>query len=157
MVFLTPHVVKGSAEAQSDARRRLENSNSDGVWSKGWSNSELAEPPKFGDMLDRQYRKVELLKKEREAEAKLKEFDQRHSQDGGRTNILYKKLYTIPPPPPPPEEKDSKPKEPTEALPQKPASILSSGQMHVLEEKTEPLLSSPVPVQVPIPAPEAVK
>jgi general secretion pathway protein D len=155
MVFLTPHVVKGSAEAQSDARRRLENSNSDGVWSKGWSNSELAEPPKFGDMLDREYRKVELLKKEREAEAKLKEFDQRHSKDGGRTNLLYQKLYTIPPPSP--EKKEVKPTEPAETVPQEPASILSSGQMHVLEEKTEPLLSSPVPVQVPVPAPEAVK
>ena len=155
MIFLTPHVVRGSAEAQSDSRRRLENTNMDGVWSKGWSNSELAEPPKFGDMLSREYRKVEQLKKEREAEERLQEFAQRHSKDGVRTNLLYNKMYKLPPLPPPPEEKDNKPKDSAEALSQKPATILSSGQLRVIEEKTEPLLTAPAPV--PAPVPEAVK
>jgi general secretion pathway protein D len=159
MVFLTPHVVRGSAEAQSDSKRRLENTNMDGVWSKGWSNSDLAEPPKFGDMLDREYRKVEQLKKEREAEARLQEFEQRHSKDGVRTNLLYNKMYKLPPPPPPLEEKNNKSQEPVETVPQKPASILSSGQIRVIEEKTEPLLAIPAPAKVPAPAPapEAVK
>lgn len=157
MLFLTPHVVKGSADAQSDARRRLENTNADGVWSKGWSNSELAEPPKFGDMLEREYRKAEQLKKEREAEAKLKEFDQRHIQDGGRTNLLYNKKYTIPPPSP--EKKDGKPTGTTEILPQKPVAVLSSGQMRVIEQTTEPLISNapPVPAPPPEPSPKTVK
>ncbi|MEI6644911.1 MAG: secretin N-terminal domain-containing protein [bacterium] len=151
MVFLTPHVVKGSTEAQSDARRRLENTNTDGVWSKGWSNSELAEPPKFGDMLSREYRKKEQLKKEVEAEKRLQEFDQRHSKAGVRTNLLYNQKYNLPPPSP--EKQDGKTTTTKEILPQKPATVLSSGQMRVIEEKTEPVISNPSPA----PAHSAVK
>ena len=153
MIFLTPHVVKGSAEAQSDARRRLENTKADGVWSKGWSNSELAETPKFGDMLDREYRKLEQLKKEKEAEERLQEFEQRHKLNKVHTNLLYKNKYTIPPPSP--EKKEIKPTESAETAPQKPASILSSGQIRVIEEKTEPLLTTPV--LPPTKTPEAVQ
>jgi type II secretory pathway component GspD/PulD (secretin) len=153
MVFLTPHVVRGSAEAQSDARRRLENTKADGVWSKGWSNSELAETPKFGDMLDREYRKLEQLKKEKEAEERLQEFEQRHKLNKVHTNLLYKNKYTIPPPSP--EKKEIKPTESAETAPQKPASILSSGQIRVIEEKTEPLLATPAPA--PAKVPEAVQ
>ena len=151
MVFLTPHVVKGSTEAQSDARRRLENTNTDGVWSKGWSNSELAEPPKFGDMLSREYRKKEQLKKEVEAEKRLQEFDQRHSKAGVRTNLLYNQKYNLPPPSP--EKQDGKTTTTKEILPQKPATVLSSGPMRVIEEKTEPVISNPSSV----PAHSAVK
>jgi type II secretory pathway component GspD/PulD (secretin) len=144
MVLLTPHVVKGSAEAQSDARRRLENTNTDGIWSKGWSNSELAETPKFGVMLDKEYRKEEQLKKEREAEGRLQEFKQRHAKDGVRTNTLYQKKYTLPVPSQP-EDKRAVPTEPQRPTVQKPATILSSGPMRVIEEKTEPLLMAPAP------------
>ncbi len=152
MVFLTPHVVRGSAEAQSDARRRLDNTNMDGVWSKGWSNSELAETPKFGDMLEREYRKLDQLKKEHEAEERLQEFEQRHKLNKVYTNELYKKKYTLPPPPKI-EEKDLTPAEPVPPIVQKPASILSSGQIRVIEEKVEPLLAIPSPT----PAPEGQK
>jgi general secretion pathway protein D len=144
MVFMTPYVVKGSAEAQSDARRRLESTKMDGVWSKGWSNSELAETPKFGVMLDREYRKEEQLKKEREAEGRLQEFKQRHAKDGVRTNTLYQKKYTLPVPSQP-EDKRAVPTEPQRPTVQKPATILSSGPMRVIEEKTEPLLMAPAP------------
>ncbi len=144
MLFLTPHVVKGSTEAQNDARRRLENTNADGVWSKGWSNSELAEPPKFGDMLDKEYRKLDQLKKEHEAEVRLKEFEQRHKDNTVHTNLLYNKRYTLPVPSQP-EEKGVTPTEPQPPTVQKTPTLLSSGPMRVIEEKTEPLLADPVP------------
>jgi hypothetical protein len=149
MVFLTPHVVKGSTEAQNDARRRLENTNADGVWSKGWSNSDLAETPKFGEMLDKEYRKAEQLKKEREAEERLQEFKQRHAKDGVRTNTLYQKKYTLPAPSQP-KEKGAVPAEPQPPTVQKPTTILSSGPVRVIEEKTEPLLSTPSPEKAPV-------
>ena len=158
MVFLTPYVVKGSAEAQSDARRRLLNTKSDGVWAKGWSNSELSEVPKPGDMLDRKYREVEQRRREIEAEERLEEFAERHSKDDVRTNQLYNTRFKIPPPLPP-EEKDKKNQDPKEDFSQRPATIQSSGQMRVIEEKTEPLLPTPAPAKVPAqsPAHEAVK
>jgi len=148
MVFLTPHVVKGSLEAQNDAGRRLENTNMDGVWSKGWSNSELAEAPKFGDMLDKEYRKLEQLKREHEAEVRLKEFEQRHKDNKVHTNLLYNKRYTLPVPSQP-EEKGVTPTEPQPPTVQKPPTILSSGPMRVTEETTEPLLTDPVPEKAP--------
>ena len=148
MVFLTPHVVKGSLEAQNDAGRRLENTNMDGVWSKGWSNSELAEAPKFGDMLDKEYRKLEQLKREHEAEVRLKEFEQRHKDNKVHTNLLYNKRYTLPVPSQP-EEKGVTPAEPQPPSVQKTPTILSGGPMRVLEEKTEPLLTDPVPEKAP--------
>jgi type II secretory pathway component GspD/PulD (secretin) len=130
MVFLTPYVVKGSDEAQKEARRRMEGANMDGIWSKGWSDSNLAESPKTKDMLSREQRKIELLKKESEAREALKE--------------LYKENNITPPPekvviPAPGSEK---------AAPQE-ATIKSFGQMRVIEEKTEPLLAIPPPAPAP--------
>jgi type II secretion system protein D len=146
MVFLTPYVVKNSAIAQEDARRRLQNTNTDGIWSKGWSNSELAETPKFGDMLDKEYRKLEQLKKEREAEERLQKFQKRHEKEGVRTNILYQKKYTIPAPT---EEKQTKTVEPVQPASQAAPTLQSFGPMRVIEEKTEPLLSTPSPDKSP--------
>ncbi len=138
MVFLTPYVVKGSDEAQKEALRRMEGVNLDGIWSKGWSDSNLAESPKTKDLLSREQRRIELLKKESEAREALKE--------------LYKENNITPPP-----EKLSIPAPSAEKATPQEATIKSFGQMRVIEEKTEPLLAIPPPVRTPEPAPEAVK
>jgi type II secretory pathway component GspD/PulD (secretin) len=134
MVFLTPYVVKGSDEAQKEAQRRMEGANLDGIWSKGWSNSDLAESPKTKDALSREQRKIELLKKESEAREALKE--------------LYKENNMESPP-----EKVSTPAPDAEKVEPQEATIKSFGQMRVIEEKVEPLLAIPPPA----PAPEVQK
>jgi len=122
MVFLTPYVVKGSDQAQAEARRRMENTNTDGVWSKGWSDSTLAEPPETRALLNKEKRKFNQMEKEREVQKELDE--------------LYKEKGYTP---------ASKEKTPVSERP----TILGAGPMRVIEEKTEPLLTLPAPEKVP--------
>ena len=136
MVFLTPYVVKGSDEAQKEALRRMEGVNLDGIWSKGWSDSNLAESPKTKDVLSREQRKIELLKKESEAREALKE--------------LYKENNMAPPP-----EKVVIPAPSAEKVETQEPTIKSFGQMRVIEEKVEPILA--IPPTKPAPAPEPQK
>jgi len=120
VVFLTPYVVKGADQAQDEARRRLENISMDGIWTKGWSDSALAEPPKTRTLLNKEKRKFDQQEKERDAQKEL--------------NELYKeKGYT------PPAAKTVPPS----------TSIQSGGPMRVIEEKTEPLLTLPAPEKAP--------
>jgi general secretion pathway protein D len=133
VVFLTPYVVKGSDQAQAEARRRLENISMDGIWNKGWSDSSLAEPTKKRTLLNKEKRKFDQAEKERAAQ---KELDQ-----------LYKdKGYT------PPADKTTTPETGTEVKAD--PTIKSLGQMRVIEEKTEPLLAVPSPEKAPAPAKE---
>ena len=141
MVFLTPYVVKGSDQAQSEAKRRLENINMDDVWHKGWSDSTLAEPTKSSIMLSREKRKIDQTEKEIEARKELKDL----YKDKGLTPPPERVPYSAP-------TSDAKPPETT-------TTIKTAGQMRVIEEKTEPLRSNPPPAKAPAPAPapEAVK
>jgi general secretion pathway protein D len=131
MVFLTPYVVKGSSEAQNEARRRMEGANLDGIWTKGWSDSNLAESPKTKDALAREQRRIELLKKEAEAREALKE--------------LYKENNMTPP-----TEKGTTPAPTSEKTGPQETTVKGFGQMRVIEEKTEPLLTTPVPEKAPV-------
>lgn len=163
MIFLTPHVVTNSTAAQLDAQRRMENINMDGIWSKGWSNSELAEPPKFGDLLNREYRKQEQLKKEREAEERLQEFEKRHNPDrtpDSAPKNLYKEKYTLPPPLEVKEEQPSTaPEEPQLRTPTPEPVGKPSGAMRLLDDKNGTNITVPAtpPPKVTIPAPEAAE
>jgi general secretion pathway protein D len=141
VVFLTPYVVKGSDQAQSEAKRRLENTNMDGVWQRGWSDSTLAEPTKTSTILSREKRKIDQAEKEVEARKELKD--------------LYKEKGLTPPPERVPYAVPTSENKPLETT----TTIKAAGQMRVIEEKTEPLLSSPAPAKAPAPAPapEAVK
>jgi general secretion pathway protein D len=141
VVFLTPYVVKGSDQAQSEAKRRLENTNMDGVWQRGWSDSTLAEPTKTSTILSREKRKIGQAEKEVEARKEL--------------NDLYKEKGLTPPPERVPYSATTSETKPPETT----TTIKAAGQMRVIEEKTEPLLSSPAPAKAPAPAPapDAVK
>lgn len=146
MVFLTPYVVKGSDQAQDEARRRLNSINMDGVWTKGWSDSTLAEPEKSSSLLSREKRRIGQIEKERESREELQ-------------NLYKEKGYT-------PPEKVTIPAPAPETKPVPTTTTIKSvGQMRLVEEKTEPLLSiqppeaapKPTPAQPPAPAPEAQK
>lgn len=143
MVFLTPYVVTGSEEAQEEARRRLNSVNMDGVWSKGWSDSALAEPEKSSSLLSKERRRIGQLEREQEAREALQD--------------LYKEKGYIPP------EKVTIPAPEAEKKPvPTTTTIKSMGQMRVIEEKTEPLLiqppertpKNPAPEPPPAPAPD---
>ena len=143
MVFLTPYVVTGSEEAQEEARRRLNSVNMDGVWSKGWSDSALAEPEKSSSLLSKERRRIGQLEREQEAREALQD--------------LYKEKGYIPP------EKVTIPAPEAEKKPvPTTTTIKAMGQMRVIEEKTEPLLiqppertpKNPAPEPPPAPAPD---
>ena len=125
MVFLTPYVVKGSDQAQAEAQRRLNNTNTDGVWSRGWSDSQLAEPENKRTLLNKEKRKLDQQKKELEAKEEL--------------DKLYKEKGLTPP---------------AVKVPAPTPTIESAGPMRVIEETTEPLLMSPAPAPEKAPAVE---
>jgi len=43
LVFLTPYVLDTAESMDAEARRRKEHANAEGLWTKGWSNSKLAD------------------------------------------------------------------------------------------------------------------
>lgn len=53
LVFLTPYVIKTADDMSRETRRRKEYINADGVWTKGWSDSQLADPVSEADMKQR--------------------------------------------------------------------------------------------------------
>ena len=53
LVFLTPYVIKNADDMNRETRRRKEYINADGVWTKGWSDSQLADPVSEADMKQR--------------------------------------------------------------------------------------------------------
>ena len=62
LVFMTPYVVEKQSDMDKEARRRKDYINADGVWTKGWSDSKLADPVSADDMKDRLGRKKDLEK-----------------------------------------------------------------------------------------------
>jgi hypothetical protein len=62
LVFMTPYVIKTQADMDKETRRRKDYVNADGVWTKGWSDSKLADPVTEDDMKLRLERKKELEK-----------------------------------------------------------------------------------------------
>jgi len=45
IVFITPYVLDTKDQVDNETRRRHDSLNIDGMWKRGWSGSELAEPP----------------------------------------------------------------------------------------------------------------
>lgn len=80
MVFITPYVLKDSDEAQEEARRRKDSLSMDGVWTKGWSQSELAEQENKQLMLQRERRKYREQEKEREAQEALEKLHDKEAK-----------------------------------------------------------------------------
>ncbi len=62
LVFLTPYVITSASDMDKETRRRKEYINADGVWTKGWSDSQLADPVSEADMKKRLERTKALQK-----------------------------------------------------------------------------------------------
>lgn len=84
MVFITPYVLQDSDEAQEEARRRKDATNMDGVWTKGWSSSELAEQENKQLMLQRERRKYREAEKEREAQEALQKLHDKEAEQAAK-------------------------------------------------------------------------
>jgi len=67
LVFLTPYVFNDSKTAQAEAVRRKDYLNAQGVWSKGWSSSDLADPMSSEEITTREMQKWAHERKQIEA------------------------------------------------------------------------------------------
>ena len=60
LVFLTPYVINSAADMNREARRRKDYVNATDIWTKGWSDSKLADPVPAAEMKKRLERKKEI-------------------------------------------------------------------------------------------------
>ena len=60
LVFLTPYVIDSAADMDREARRRKDYINATDIWTKGWSDSKLADPVPAAEMKKRLERKKEI-------------------------------------------------------------------------------------------------
>ena len=60
LVFLTPYVIDSAADMDREARRRKDYINATDIWTKGWSDSKLADPVPVAEMKKRLERKKEI-------------------------------------------------------------------------------------------------
>ncbi len=73
LVFLTPYVIDNPEDMAREARRRKDYINATDIWTKGWSDSKLADPVADSEMKDRLSRKKELEKAWRSYREKVEE------------------------------------------------------------------------------------
>lgn len=73
LVFLTPYVIETAEDMAREARRRKDYINATDIWTKGWSDSKLADPVAESEMKDRMSRKKDLEKAWRSYREKLEE------------------------------------------------------------------------------------
>jgi type II secretion system protein D len=66
LVFLTPYVLKTAEDMARETRRRKDYVNAPDIWTKGWSDSKLADPVSAAEMKDRLSRKKDMEKAWRE-------------------------------------------------------------------------------------------
>lgn len=62
LVFLTPYVIDDGTDMDREARRRKDYINATDIWTKGWSDSKLADPVSAAEMKLRLERKQEIEK-----------------------------------------------------------------------------------------------
>ena len=62
LVFLTPYVIDNAADMDREARRRKDYINATDIWTKGWSDSKLADPVPASEMKQRMKRKQDIEK-----------------------------------------------------------------------------------------------
>jgi len=60
LVFLTPYVINNAEDMDREARRRKDYINATDIWTKGWSDSKLADPVPAAEMKKRLERKKEI-------------------------------------------------------------------------------------------------
>ncbi len=63
LVFLTPYVIKDDEDMRKEARRRKDYLDATDVWTKGWSDSDLADPVSAAEMETRLERKQAMEKR----------------------------------------------------------------------------------------------
>ena len=91
LVFLTPYVIESQKDMDREARRRKDYVNATDIWTKGWSDSKLADPVSASEMKERLARKKEMEKAWREYREKLEqsqEVDERVNQERAKTESL---------------------------------------------------------------------
>jgi general secretion pathway protein D len=71
LVFLTPYVIEKAEDMEKESRRRREYLNAPDVWTKGWSDSKLADPVPKEEMKKRLERKLALEKSWKEYQTSL--------------------------------------------------------------------------------------
>ncbi len=76
LVFLTPYVIETPEDMAREARRRKDYIDATDIWTKGWSESKLADPVEKSEMNHRLERKKELEKAWRTYREKLEELNE---------------------------------------------------------------------------------
>ncbi len=76
LVFLTPYVIKTPEDMSREARRRKDYINATDIWTKGWSDSKLADPVSDSEMKDRLAQKKALEKAWRGYSEKLEKVNE---------------------------------------------------------------------------------
>ena len=97
LVFLTPYVIKTSEDMAREARRRKDFIDATDIWTKGWSDSKLADPVPASEMKERLTRKKALEKAWREYREKLEEqkkVDARVTEERVQTEALLDSGYS---------------------------------------------------------------
>jgi len=91
LVFLTPYVIDRQSDMDKETRRRKDYINADGVWTKGWSASKLADPVSPADMeqrLERQKAMEKAWGKYRDGLEKQQTIDEKIIQERTQTEAL---------------------------------------------------------------------
>jgi hypothetical protein len=73
LVFLTPYVIDNPEDMRREARRRKDYLDATDVWTKGWSDSDLADPVPVDEMKTRLERKKQIEKRWKDYAAELEE------------------------------------------------------------------------------------
>jgi len=91
LVFLTPYVIETPQDMARETRRRKDYVNASDIWTKGWSDSKLADPVSAAEMKDRLQRKKDMEKAWREygdTLEKSREQDVKVDAERTKTEIL---------------------------------------------------------------------
>ncbi|MDD2597842.1 MAG: type II secretion system secretin GspD [Kiritimatiellae bacterium] len=93
LVFLTPYVIENDEDMRKEARRRKDYLDATDIWTKGWSDSELADPVPTKEMSQRLERKKALEKRWQEYGAALEasnEVDGRISEEREKVMQVFR-------------------------------------------------------------------
>jgi hypothetical protein len=76
LVFLTPYVIDSDEDMRKEARRRKDYLDATDVWTKGWSDSDLADPVPVKEMQIRLERQKQLEQRWKEYASELETYNE---------------------------------------------------------------------------------
>jgi type II secretion system protein D len=102
LVFLTPYVIETPEDMARETHRRKDYINATDIWTKGWSDSKLADPVSVSEMKERLGRKKEMEKAWRMYREKLEEqqeVEARVDEERTQTEVVLSKRPSAEPKP----------------------------------------------------------